>query len=48
MTASAVAVPIRSRATNLFRDRPIVPLVGLLVLLVIIIELADPGIVTPG
>jgi ribose transport system permease protein len=32
---------------GLLRDRPIVPLVGLLVLLVVVIELADPGIVKP-
>jgi ribose transport system permease protein len=31
---------------NLFRDRPLVPLTGLLVLLVITIQIADPGIVT--
>jgi ribose transport system permease protein len=31
-----------------FRDRPIIPLSGLLVVLVAVIELADPGIVTPG
>lgn len=32
----------------LFRDRPIIPLVGLLALLVVAIEVADPGIVSPG
>ncbi len=32
---------------GLLRDRPIIPLVGLLVLLVVVIELADPGIVNP-
>jgi len=32
---------------RLFRDRPIVPLVGLLAILVLVIELADPGIVSP-
>jgi ribose transport system permease protein len=31
---------------GLFRDRPIIPLVGLLTILVIIIQLADPGIVS--
>jgi ribose transport system permease protein len=31
---------------GLFRDRPIIPLIGLLAILVIIIELADPGIVS--
>src|SRR5262249_32042241 len=30
---------------GLFRDRPIIPLVGLLAILVLVIELADPGIV---
>lgn len=32
---------------GLFRDRPIVPLLGLLAILVVVIELADPGIVKP-
>jgi ribose transport system permease protein len=32
---------------GLLRDRPIIPLVGLLVVLVVVIELADPGIVNP-
>ena len=32
---------------RLLRDRPIVPLVGLLAILVLVIELADPGIVNP-
>jgi ribose transport system permease protein len=32
---------------RLFRDRPIVPLMGLLAILVLAIELADPGIVSP-
>jgi ribose transport system permease protein len=31
---------------NLFRDRPLVPLMGLLLVLVVVIQLADPGIVT--
>ncbi len=31
----------------LFRDRPIVPLIGLLAVLVAAIEIADPGIVSP-
>ena len=30
---------------RLFRDRPIIPLIGLLVVLVVILELARPGIV---
>ena len=32
---------------GLFRDRPIIPLVGLLAVLIVAIELADPGIVGP-
>ncbi len=32
---------------NLFRDRPLIPLIGLLLALVVAIELADPGIVGP-
>ena len=33
---------------NLFRDRPVIPLTGLLLGLVVVIELADPGIVGPS
>ena len=33
---------------NLFRDRPVIPLSGLLLVLVVVIELADPGIVKPS
>jgi ribose transport system permease protein len=33
---------------SLFRDRPIVPLIGLLAVLVVVIEIADPGIVGPS
>ena len=33
---------------NLFRDRPVIPLTGLLLVLVAVIELADPGIVGPS
>jgi len=32
---------------GLFRDRPIIPLIGLLAVLIVAIELADPGIVGP-
>jgi ribose transport system permease protein len=32
---------------RLFRDRPIVPLMGLLAILVLAIEAADPGIISP-
>lgn len=32
---------------TLLRDRPIIPLTGLLIALVIVIEVADPGIVSP-
>jgi ribose transport system permease protein len=32
----------------LFRDRPIVPLIGLLVVLIAVIQLAEPGIVSPN
>lgn len=37
--------PAAWRAT--LRDRPIIPLIGLLAALTVVIELADPGIVTP-
>jgi ribose transport system permease protein len=33
---------------NLFRDRPLIPLTALLAILVVIIEVADPGIVSPA
>jgi ribose transport system permease protein len=33
---------------KLFRDQPIVPLTGLLIMLVIVIDLASPGIASPG
>jgi len=33
---------------NLFRDRPLIPLTVLLAILVVIIEVADPGIVSPA
>jgi ribose transport system permease protein len=33
---------------ELFRDRPIVPLIGLLVILILVIDVVDPGIVSPG
>lgn len=49
MSASAAASSRASVAwRDLLRERPIVPLTGLLVVLVALIELADPGIVTPG
>ncbi len=35
-------------AQNLFRDRPVIPLTVLLAVLVVVIELADPGIVNPN
>ena len=33
---------------GLFRDRPVIPLTGLLLVLVAVIELADPGVVGPS
>jgi ribose transport system permease protein len=33
---------------GLFRDRPIVPLIGLLAVLIAVIDIADPGIVSPS
>jgi ribose transport system permease protein len=32
---------------NLFRDRPVIPLFGLLLLLVLVVQLANPGMVSP-
>lgn len=50
MTAATQATAWRSASAwrTLFRDRPIVPLIGLLAALIVIIELAQPGIVGPG
>jgi len=48
--SAAASTPARLNVSGwrqLFRDRPIIPLLGLLVLLVVAIELADPGIVGP-
>ncbi len=49
MNASARANEWLTAVTwrRLLRDRPIVPLMGLLAILVLVIELADPGIVSP-
>ena len=33
---------------GLFRDRPIIPLIGLLAVLIAVIDIVDPGIVTPS
>lgn len=49
----SVAVASGSRLTppawrTTLRDRPILPLIGLLAILVVAIEVADPGIVTPA
>lgn len=45
LTAPGQRTPAAWR--TLVRDRPIIPLTGLLIVLVIVIELADPGIVRP-
>ncbi|MGH2357018.1 MAG: ABC transporter permease [Candidatus Limnocylindria bacterium] len=49
-TATAVRRPWLSAAAwrQLFRERPIIPLIGLLVLLIILSEVARPGIVDAG
>lgn len=50
MTAAAHAEPTQRLVAlrNLFRDQPVIPLTVLLVALVIAIELAEPGIVSPN
>jgi ribose transport system permease protein len=50
VSSDARAMTLASGAAwrNLFRDRPIVPLLALLGLLVVLIEIAQPGIVGPG
>jgi ribose transport system permease protein len=49
MTAAVGARQWREAAAwrRLFRDQPLVPLIGLLAILVVVIQVADPGIVTP-
>jgi ribose transport system permease protein len=50
MTAATQTNPwLRAGAwRRLFRDRPVIPLLGLLALLVVVSELVRPGVVTPG
>ena len=50
MTAatSAAGRPRGEAIRGLFRDQPVIPLIGLLVILVIVIERASPGIVQPS
>jgi ribose transport system permease protein len=51
MTVARPAVqrnPMLASLRRLFRDRPLIPLLGLLVILVVILQLARPGIVTGG
>jgi ribose transport system permease protein len=50
MSVSASARELRSASgwRALFRDRPIIPLIGLLMLLVVVIQLLRWGMVTPG
>jgi ribose transport system permease protein len=50
MSAAAGAIPRSgmSAVRALFRDQPIIPLTGLLVVLVLVMELASPGIVRPS
>jgi ribose transport system permease protein len=47
--STAVRQNLRTPAMwrNLFRDRPIIPLIGLLLVLIALIQLAQPGIVGP-
>jgi ribose transport system permease protein len=49
---SAQAATVRrsplGTARTWMRDRPVIPLLGLLALLVLVLELVQPGIVTPG
>ncbi len=47
-TAGTVRQPALDTTRRLFRDRPVVPLIGLLAILVIVMEIASPGIVNPG
>ena len=54
MSGPAVAAPTRSPWLTgrvwrqVFRDRPIIPLLGLLVVLIVVLELARPGILARG
>ena len=47
-TAAATASRMTARWRSLFRDRPVVPLFGLLAILVVLSELARPGVVNAG
>jgi ribose transport system permease protein len=40
--------PMLASLRRLFRDRPLIPLLGLLVILVVVLQLARPGIVSGG
>lgn len=50
MTAVSAAESRVSMATvrRLFRDQPVIPLIGLLILLLILMQIAQPGVVTPS
>ena len=50
MTAAtrSSAAPLMGGWRRLFRDRPLIPLIGLLLVLVVAIQLAEPGIVSVG
>lgn len=50
MTALAATPSSSNMAAvrRLFRDRPVIPLTGLLVILVIVMAIAQPGVVTPS
>jgi ribose transport system permease protein len=54
MTAQAGMVPtgksvsVADRTRRLLRDRPLIPLTALLVLLVVLMQLAQPGVLTQG
>jgi ribose transport system permease protein len=47
-TVGTEARPARMDLRAAFRDRPIIPLIGLLAILLVVISIARPGIVTPG
>src|SRR6188474_3126335 len=54
MTAQAGTTPsggdigVAERTRRLLRDRPLIPLTALLILLVVLMQLAQPGVLTQG
>jgi ribose transport system permease protein len=50
VTEAVQGIPVAKQSTwrRTLRDRPIIPLIGLLILLVLVIQIAQPGVVSPS